>query len=164
MSKKQVIILLIFLIFSALLLSKPYNQLCKSVNWCEPVSFSYFLPSLKGEKSINFKFEAISDDEDVEFRVIGVEFASLYSGEKIIVKYEVKNISSESIEVRPMRYLDKRKILQNLKFYECLCFESHKIEAGEYATISLKFKVKKSLDEDSKFKDGDSVTLGYRIM
>ena len=164
MSKKQVIILLIFFIFLVFLLSKPYNQLCKSVNWCEPVSFSYYLPSFKGEKSIDFIFEAISDDENIEFKVAGVNSAQLYSGEKITVKYQIKNLLQEAVEVSPMRYFNEMEILKNLEFYECLCFESHKIEAGESKIISLKFKVKKSLDQDLRFKDKDKITLGYRIM
>ncbi len=167
MSKKQIvkiIFLLLFLVFVVFLLLKPYNQLCRTVNWCNPVSFSYLLPDLKGDKLINFELVAVSDYKNVDFKVVGEDSIVLKSGSKYTIDYEVINNSKKDIEVRPMRFFSNSKILDYLEFYECLCFQSHKIKAGEKKVLSVRFRLKSSIDKNDSFKDGDVFGIGYRMM
>ncbi len=163
MSKKHVIILIIFLIATAFLLLKPYNQLCRMVNWCSPISFSYLVPNLKGEKSINFKFLAENNYENVDFKVSGGDSVLLRSGSKFTVDYEIINNSLEAVQVRPMRFFSDNNLKEYLHFYECLCFQSYEIQPGKKKLLSMRFLLKKEFDK-SDFKDGDLVELGYKMM
>lgn len=166
MSKKQIIkiiALLLFLVFALFLLLKPYNQLCRGVNWCNPVSFSYLLPALKGEKEIKFNFKAKNDYENVKFKVLTHNSISLRSGSKFTVDYEVINNSSEEIQVRPMRFFNNPKILDYLEFYECLCFQTYKVGPNKKKILSIRFRLKKDIDQ-SDFRNNDDIDFGYRMM
>lgn len=163
MSKKQVIILLISILATAFLLLKPYNQLCRSVNWCSPISISYLIPSLKGERSIDFTFKAENDYENIKFRVLDKKSIILRSGSKFTANYEIINNSKEIIQVRPMRFFSNEKLREYLHFYECLCFQSYEIKSGERKVLSMRFKLKKEVDA-SNFKDDKGVLLGYRMI
>ncbi len=166
MSKKlvtKILFLLIAVFFTIFLLSKPYNQMCRAVNWCHPVSFSYLLPCFKGDKSLQVNFKAQSSIKDIKFMIIGDDSVSLRSGEKYSATFRIVNDSSQDVTLRPVRFFENGKFGQFIKFYECLCMQSYKVDAGDFVDLVMRLKIKSNFDNNAEFKDDNTMTIGYDL-
>lgn len=166
MSKKlvtKILFLLIAVFFTIFLLSKPYNQMCRAVNWCHPVSFSYLLPSFKGEKLLQVNFKAQSPLKNVKFIVIGDGSVNLRSGEKYSAIFRINNNSDKDFTLRPVRFFENGKLAQYINFYECLCFQSYKVKAGTSLDLAMRMKLKHNIDK-AQLQSGEKITIGYRLI
>ncbi len=159
----KTIFFVIAALFAAFLLLKPYNQLCRGVNWCHPISFSYLLPSFKGEKSLKINFAADSEVENVDFQLTSDPDIDLKSGAKHSVIFTIINNSDQDLTLRPMRFFENGKLAQYIKFYECLCFQSYKVKAGSSLDLAMRIKLKMDIDK-AQVQSGDKITIGYRLI
>ncbi len=162
MSKKQAIFLFFGAILIGILLVRPFNYLCKYSGWCKPIIISYYLPSAKGETDFNIMFQAKDNSEKVEFRS-DQRSVVLRSGSNYEVSYFAKNISDKKINIRPKRFIEPKKAMKYLDFYECLCFKEHEIEPNEEKELSIKFKVKKEIENDKELLNSKIVIIGYEV-
>lgn len=166
MSKKlvtKIAFLSIAVFFAIFLLSKPYNQMCRAVNWCHPVSISYLLPSFEGEKSLKINFAAQSEVENVDFRVNSQNSVNLQSGAKHSAIFTIINRSDKDFTLRPVRFFENGKLAQYINFYECLCFQSYKVKAGTSLDLAMRIKLKHNIDK-AQVQSGEKITIGYRLI
>jgi cytochrome c oxidase assembly protein Cox11 len=162
MSRKQAIILLIFGLFLAFLLIKPYNYLCKTTGLCSEINPSYHILAKKGDKYFDFLFETKNSSKTLEFKALS-DIYTAKSGQDIVVKYEIRNLSDKKITARPKRYVFPPEALKYIEFHECLCFKSYKIAAKSREIIEVRFKVDPKIEKDSFFKDKKEIKIGYEI-
>lgn len=159
----KIIFLSIAIFFAIFLFSKPYNQMCRAINWCHPVSLSYLLPSFKGEKSLKINFATDSEVENVDFRLTSDPDINLKSGAKHSVIFTIINNSDKDLTLRPVRFFENGKLAQYIKFYECLCFQSYKVKAGSSLDLAMRIKLKMDIDK-AQVQSGEKITIGYRLI
>ncbi|HLD76710.1 MAG TPA: cytochrome c oxidase assembly protein [Rickettsiales bacterium] len=162
MSIKQSIILFVSAILLGLLMILPFNLICKSTDWCEPIVISYYLPSKHGNEGFEIFFEAKDNSEAVNIEV-KQRLILVLTGQKAQVQYNIMNPLRKQVKISPKLYIVPQEAAKYLKFYDCLCFKERKIGAREIKSFNVRFKLDRKIEEDEFFKNQRNIRIGYEI-
>ena len=136
--------LIFFTIFVAV---KPYNWVCRFSKKCNEIVFDNFIPSIEGNQEITTIMEAVDQRDDVEFEVDEPKILYTVTGRKNVVTYHIKNISRDTIKIRPKFSVEPKEAEKFISRQECLCFREYKLKRGETIVVPTSFTFKSKLEQ-----------------
>ena len=162
-SGKQAMILFTAAILLGFLMIQPFNFICRFTGRCQPLIFSYYLPTIAGKEYFELFFDAKNKSKEVKFETNDGESVITLTGNNISVIYVAKNISNRDIKIRPRPYIFPEEASKYIKFYDCLCFREHRISKGQEIKLVVRLKLDRAIENDPFFKDARAIRVGYQL-
>lgn len=140
---------------------KPYNWFCQVSTKCQKVYVSDLFPSFEGNNDIDIVLEIKNYNADLDFLIMGYDTISTVSGRKNVVKYQIKNLTDNTINFRPKFYIEPKKLAKYVNLTDCLCFEKYSIDGGKELNLQASFKIDSDIDELFLEEEALDITIGY---
>ena len=154
---------IIFAMICLVVASVPlYNLFCKVTGYSGTASSSF--SEHIGSKEYLVQFDAIGPkNENINFKVRKRNIKTL-TGKNNLVIFELKNTSSEPINVTALYNVLPSKAAQYFVKIECFCYEDLTFPANSSNNLPVSFYLDPAIEDDPFLKNIDKITLSYSVL
>lgn len=162
---KSLVYIVVVILIIILFLSQTYNFFCRISDVCKPISWSSLMIHKIGTREINYKFIAKIPDQlkdKVEFNQ-SFDSKKALNGEEIKNFYYIKNLTMDTIVVKPRYNLSIKEADTYLEKVQCLCTQEKILKPGEKTELPIIFRMSAQIEEDKLLKNIKELEVIYEI-